>query len=182
MPIQPKAREIKDAEGVAHVYTIHPHPAEEALDLLPIVVRVLGEVAGPLINALPAGKEIDAEEAATMKTLEDLGRKTSGDIDGAQIAKAASALANEFVAAGGASFCKKLLKYTTRRTPNAEPDEPAERKVPEAFGQIYQANYGELAQAVLFSLEINFAPSLRERLGGGDMSERMLSLVRQIAS
>jgi len=174
MPITPKTRELEDADGVEHVYSILPHPAEEALELLPKVVRILGEVSGPLINALPRGQEAPSD----VTNMTELGASVAGDVDGEQLSKALVALANEFVAAGGAKFCKELLKYTTRRTPGVE----GEQKVAVEFGKVYQANFGELAKAVLFAVEINFAPSLRDKLGSGGSLEKMLSLVKRSVS
>jgi phytoene desaturase len=102
-------------------------------------------------------------------------RNSNGGVEGVRIGTGDDV---EFVAAGGAKFCKELLKYTTRRTPGVE----GEQKVAVEFGKVYQANFGELAKAVLFAVEINFAPSLRDKLGSGGSLEKMLSLVKRSVS
>jgi hypothetical protein len=157
MPLTPTLKDITDDYGASHQYSITPHPAEEGFVLLPVVLRIIGEAGGPLVDAF---KSSDPEAIL------------ESEINGVALGLALSNLANEIVAAGGPKFCKDVLKYTTRVNSDGK-----EEKAAVAFNVIYQGNYGELAKAVFAVLELNFAPSLRARLASGGLSQTIASLV-----
>ena len=161
MPREQVTKSITDDYGDVHQYLLIQHPAEEGINLLPVVLRVLGQAGGPLLDVLvKAGALKDGE----FDVLE-------ADIDGVQAGHALTQLADEFVRAGGADFCKQLLKYTVRD----------DKDVAACFTSAYQGNYGELAQAVWFALDANFGPSLRARLGKGSIGARVASLSKRSA-
>lgn len=162
MPRNPTTREIEDDFGVSHTYTITPHPAEEGVELLPSVLRLIGEAAGPLIDSI---------QGAMAETIES---PLNAKVNGEKIGKALSNLADELVRAGNAKFYKELLKHTTRTD-----DAGREQKVAQAFGAVYQGNYGELAKALVAVIEINFVPSLRAKLASENSFQKIASLMQR---
>lgn len=168
MPRETVTKTLKDDYGEEHSYTLRQHPAEEGLDLLPVVLRFLGESGGPLADALFGSKsERELDEFSILDI----------SIDGSKLGSAVTNFGEELAKAGGSEFCKRLLKYTTRTRKNPEGQE-VEEKIPDVFGSIYQGNYGELAQAVWFAIEGNFGPCWRGRFDRDAIFERIVSLLR----
>lgn len=158
MPLTQKTKTLKNASGDAVTYTITPHPAEEGFELLPKVVKVIGRGGGPLLDAFKGALEDE-----------------SAELDGEALGRALVGLADEIVAQGGAQLCKEILKYATRQPPGG-----AAEKVAACFNVAYQANYLELGEALIWALEVNFAPFLRNRFGGEGISEKIASLAQRI--
>lgn len=155
MPRRELVKSIEDDYGNKHTYTLHQHPADEGFELVTTILKIVGSVGGVFIDG------ISSEEG-----------EEDPDVNGEKIGLAFTRLAEEIVTAGGTSFCKKLLRYTTRTNDNGGED-----KVHEHFSMIYQGNYGELIMAVWFAVDSNFGPSLRARLGSVDnISNKIASL------
>jgi len=159
MPVSEVVKEIKGDDGQVYTYSIHHHPAEEGLELLPKVLTIVSESLGKVLGA--SGVDMDAEDFSILDQ----------DLDMESIGKAISVLSQEFVRAGGPSFCKEVLKYAVRQDGSG-----SRVKVPQGFSAIYASNYGELGRAMIAALDVNFGPSLRGLLGDVGMNRMIDSL------
>lgn len=141
-----KTKSLDDDWGKAHGYTLTLHPAEDGFNLLPRLTKILGPSLGTIIGAVNGIGEEGISEA---------------ELDGDALGRAIGTLADEIIAAGSASLLKEILAHTTRVN-----DESQEQKVAQHFSRIYQGNYGELAEAVVWALTENFGPFFQRHLGG----------------
>lgn len=155
MPRREFTKVIKDDYGTEHTYSLYQHPADEGFELMTTIMKMIGNVGGVFMDGLNPSDE-DEEEP---------------EVNAEKLGTAFSQFAEELVKAGGTSFCKKLLKYTTRTS-----DSGVEEKIPENFTVIFQGNYGELIMAIWFAVDSNFGPSLRARMGSVDISQKIASL------
>jgi len=124
-PQHPPQRQIADDDGAQHSYSMIPFAASEGWQ---IGTRLFALAGGPL------GKVIDGLFAGGTKSNLDLG-------------EALRDLAGALLASGSDGLVKALLRNSTR---DGQPlDNPAN------FDRFYQANFGELAEALAWSVEVN---------------------------
>lgn len=135
---------IDSDSGDRHEYTCVPFGASESIDLAPTIMMAAGDIFGKIAGDSPLEGIEDSEV-----TTEDL-------------AAGLSALAEHLQKAGGSQFLKQLLKFTTRKNEDGKEESCVTR-----FDEIYQANFGELMQAIWFVLDVNFGPTLRARFISG---------------
>jgi hypothetical protein len=160
MPRREYTTEIKDDYGETHVYTLIQHPADEGFEILTQLMKIFGPSVGSIAESIQGSSE------GGVNILDS-------NIDVSKLGGAIASFSDAIVSAGGVDFCKRLLKHTTRVD-----SEGTEQKVSVHFSKIYQGNYAEMGQAVWFSVEKNFVPSLSARSEGGSITDRIASLAR----
>lgn len=177
----PQTKTITGANGNEYTYTCTPHPAEEGVDLLPVLLTIGAPLLGAIVGG-GAGTKTKGDAAAMLDALEAGGGEgLDAELDGAAIAEGVRAFAVEFARAGGSKLCKKMLAYTIRDGPGADGANRVFKVGDKAgFSAAYQGNYGELIQAIAFAIQVNFLPSLRVDSGNGLMSRmtQLLSTLR----
>ena len=157
---------VNDDQGMSHRYVFHLHPAEEGIDvILPKVMRILSNSAGPIIDAVSDSK-VEGESVLDM----DIG---IGSV-GSGLAKGIQAFTDELIKAGGTNFLKEVLKYSVRYS-----DDGTGKKAYTAFNEIYTGNYGELSRVIFQIIKANFGPSLRASTANVNMS-KMTSLLERL--
>ena len=124
---------ILDAAGGSHAYVVTLHPAEEGFELLDHIMEVTGGSAGQLTS----GATWDMDSAV------------------GSIGKILSELAMRVREKGNAQFLKQILKYAVRDGKKFSPA-IAMSDAAWTFNSAYTGNYGEMAEAVQFILEVNF--------------------------
>jgi len=173
----PQTKTITSSDGTEYTYTCTPHPAEEGVDLLPVLLTIGAPLLGAIVGG-GAGPKSKSDAEAMLDALESGGGEgLDAELDGAALAGAVRAFALEFARAGGSKLCKKMLAHTIRDGPGADGSNKAIKVGDKAgFSAAYQGNYAELIQAIAFAIQVNFLPSLRANSGSGLMS-RMTQLL-----
>lgn len=133
-----ESRDIENDFGDIHTYHTTPIPPGEGFDLIPPILKLLGEPLGKL------GEAFSGE----------------GDVNVASFGYVLDSLSQNIISVGGSKFIKKLLKYTTREDENGK----LIKVSGPSFDTFYARNYGELMQAVYFALEYNYGPIIKKNL------------------
>jgi hypothetical protein len=153
-PAAPPKRQINDDDGTAHAYVTLPFGASEGWRLAVALFALVSGAAGKLLDSLLGAAEGGAEINAAKLLNADL------DLGGAVRDLAGALLSMD---GRGEVLVKALLRNTTRD--GAALDNPSN------FDRVYQANYGELAEALAFVVEANgfvrFFGRLLTRSGAG---------------
>ena len=125
---------IDDDDGQAHAYAITPHPGGEGFAL---ATRLFGLFGGPL------GGLLDAV---------DLAKPGKGSIldQSIEFGGLARGLAEAIAGCESVDLAKRLLSHTLR-----DDADLGGTKAAAEFDRIYEANYGELADAIFASVEVN---------------------------
>jgi len=134
---------INDCDGTKHTYELLQHPATKGLILFQRILSSVAHPLGALVSAFQkSGSLPDSFEGEAMvKLLLDDG------LD-AQVLGVAADLMIQKVGDNMDLF-HELLRYTTRDG-MALSDQSV-------FDEAYQGNYGELMQAISWSVKINFS-------------------------
>lgn len=134
-PSAPPRKQINDDDGRPHDYRIVPFGASEGWRLAVALFALVGGSLGKLLSGLlGSGKGAD------------LGKLLDADLDlGAIVRDLAEALMS--AEGNGEQLLKRLLRNVTRDGKSLENVA--------VFDQAYQANYGELAEVIVWAVEVN---------------------------
>jgi hypothetical protein len=152
---------IPDDDGVDHDYTATTLPTEDGCRLALQIADVLSGAAGSALTAISgilrsvAGGKVTAAEAQAL---------VSRDLDLSSLAS----LPGRLLTAGGPGLMRAMLAGVKRAT-TAEDGTRSAADVgkPDGFNDAFAANYGELARAISWVVEINYGPSWTALLAGG---------------
>lgn len=131
MSREPATRTIFDDDGAEHSYIGIPHPAQEGMKL---ALKLLGLIGPSLAMVL-----VDAFKGS--KNMEDV-LNTDLDLKGA-----IGALCEKLALEATAQLLREMLRYVKRDGQDLKNDG--------IFGMAFQANYGELIEALKFAAEVN---------------------------
>ena len=134
---------IYDAWGGEHAYKITPFGALEGVELLVQLGSIAGQPAGEGAQGIGLGALLGA--GGDMEAVGDT------RVNVPLLGKAASGLCLALMQAGATRLLIRILANTERRG-----DDGIWSKCGAEFNRIYQANYGELFQAVGWSLQVNY--------------------------
>lgn len=138
---------ISDDYSEPHTYVVQMMPAGQGFRLMVRLLRIIGGMLGRAWGSL-SPSDI-GEKVTEVATMLDAG------IDGEGIAKAVERLAEQIIQEGSDAFVKEILGHTYRDG----------KAISECFEHAFMGNYGELFHAVYLTLEVNYAPFFRKRLG-----------------
>lgn len=151
----PLGREtVHHTEIGGYRWSLNLYPAGEGFDHLPYLLKVASGPSGVVVDFIRGAiaGSIDAAETT-----------------GREIREGLTHLAEQLVQHGGARKVKELLKHVTVETEAGEKSANAE------FDTVFQGRYGLLLQVLAWTLEVNYAPFLRENWRGIWASARSLS-------
>ena len=140
-------RSITDDYGEAHAYVVQMMPAGAGFRLMVRLLRIIGGMLGRAWGSLSPADI--GEKVTEVASIVDAG------IDGEGIAMAVEKLATQLIEEGSDEFLKDVLAHTYR-------DGVA---VTDCFESAFMGNYGELFHALYVTLEVNYSPFFRRRLG-----------------
>lgn len=139
-PANPPRKTINDDDGRPHAYTLLPFGASEGWRLAVALFALVGGSLGKLLSGLLAGAGGSGTGTGS------LGKLLEADLDLEAIVRD---LAQALLGAEGhgEQLLKQLLRNVTRDGKGL--DNAA------VFDLAFQANYGELAEVVVWSVEVN---------------------------
>jgi hypothetical protein len=151
---------IKGADGVDHLYETKPFTMKESIEIQLELGRILGGVAGPVVEFASALFTVD-------KSGVSLDRGKDGDDASAEtLGRAVIAIPEGIMKAGGYDFLLRLMRNTGREVNVLGEGQPLTMK---KFGdgdwvdRVYPGgNFFEFYQAVSWVLVVNFSPFGRE--------------------
>lgn len=152
---------IPDDEGGEHDYTATTLPTEDGCKLAIQAADVLSGVAGSALTAiagifrsLAGGKVTPAEAQALISRNLDL--------------TCVASIPAKLMSAGGPTLMRSMLAGVKRGT-TAEDGTRTAADVGklDGFNDAYAANYGEMARAIMWVVEINYGPSWTALFAGG---------------
>lgn len=117
---------IKDDEGTEHRYHTVMFGASDGFTLKMRLGKILGVGLGGALEFTIG----------------------SGSLDSGHISQAGPAIFNQILAEGGPAFLRELFRHTSRGG--------AKLSEKTAFDVAYQGNYGEMYEALLWVLKVNF--------------------------
>lgn len=143
---------ICDDSSVEHRYEIVPHTTTQGIRLGIRLLAVLGPAAGRFLGETLGGASAQQATKAAVEAEPDdneQAKKTGldADISPETIAKIADSLVERLVAADCPGLVREVLANVTRD------DKPLDN--PANFETAYQANYGELAEALAWAIRQN---------------------------
>lgn len=140
MKENPKTYVLEDDEGKAHEYRINYYGVEEGTDLLLLCEELGGGALGRIAASFTRmGQLLVGDEAA---------------IDGDMLSRGLVEFFGGIRKNGGSKLYRRILATAVRDNV----------PVPESYDAIYTGNLGELQQAVVLALKVNFGEPLGKLL------------------
>lgn len=155
-------RIIISDDGTPYEYHVEKFGAKTTIDYLPYILMFFGEGVGQLVESL----------------------FSDDDLDAAMAGKAIDTFARRMLEVNASSLMVRLLAKTSRKNRTVDGETYEFVRISEAvFNQAYAGNLGELFKALLFVVETNYAPFLRERLGDSEtLTHRLRSVLERLST